>query len=91
MLPVMMTVKFMPATLTVGGMLDNEATQKLWGAMRNTRDGSVSGEAWRKGHDAAVAMLRKCPRDTRVAMYGSQAHYDSPSSARMIRHYDSPR
>jgi ankyrin repeat protein len=59
MLPVMLTVEFAPAGWTVGKMLVDMDVQAAWAARRATRPGGVSGEQWRRDHDAAVNVLRR--------------------------------
>ena len=54
MLPVMLTVVFSPAGVTVGGLLADPAVRDAWAVLRATRPSNrVSGEQWRFYHDAA--------------------------------------
>lgn len=68
MLPVMITVLFAPAGITVGTFLDDAGVRASWASMRSTRPGTVSSEQWTHDHDAAVAVLHRC-RGAQVAMH----------------------
>jgi hypothetical protein len=59
MLPVMLTVEFAPTAWTVGRMLTDTGVQAAWAARRANRPGCVSGEQWRRDHDAAMRELRR--------------------------------
>jgi hypothetical protein len=59
MLPVMLTVEFAPTAWTVGRMLTDAGVQAAWVARRANRPGCISGEQWRRDHDAAMQVLRR--------------------------------
>ena len=64
MLPVMPTVGFAPEGGTVGRMLADARVQAEWDTRRANRPGFVSGQLWRRDHDAAVQVLRSVDPDT---------------------------
>lgn len=71
MLPVMVTVVFAPAELTVGKMLADPAVRADWAKVRANRpSNNVSSEQWELDHDTAVALLEtKCDPDEQVSMH----------------------
>ena len=70
MLPVMLTVVFAPAGLTVGGLLKDPAVRAKWAALRAVRPGNaVSTEQWQADHDAAVAAFERCDPNEPVRMH----------------------
>jgi hypothetical protein len=70
MLPVMLTVVFAPAGLTVGWLLKDPAMRAKWAALRAVRPGNaVSTEQWQADHDAAVAAFERCDPNELVRMH----------------------
>ena len=71
MLPVMVTVVFAPAGLTVGGLLSDPNVRAAWAELRTTRPSKgVSSEQWQLDHDTAVKLLEtKCDPNEPVQMH----------------------
>ena len=71
MLPVMVTVVFAPAGLTVGRMLADPAVRADWAKVRANRPSNkVSSEQWELDHDTAVRLLEtECDPNEQVSMH----------------------
>ena len=70
MLPVMLTVAFEPAGITVGSLRNDPTVRAQWAALRAVRPGwAVSLEQWQIDHDRAVASFERCDPNEPVRMH----------------------